>query len=115
MRVLCNEKGEFFWRTLECKGFKPPGRKMHSMEYLPGLNSLIVVGGKDKNDTIISEIHLFNLQTLSWAVVDVIGESFMESRFGHVSLIHEGKLIIASGESSLKKRDWFSGQFEISK
>ena len=115
MRVLCNQKGTFSWRILDCKGLKPIGRKLHSLDYLPELNSLILFGGKDSKEMVINEIHLLNLQTLCWMAVEVMGNNLTKCRFGHASLIHEGKLIIASGEAAQKTIDWFSGQLEISR
>lgn len=114
VKVLVKEnKTSLSWRTLDCKGKKPAGRMFHSLEYHPGLQSLILYGGKDKNENILGGIYALNLQSLNWVYVKIVGESIHRPRAGHDSLIFGSQLWIAGGSTSDNTRQSFLSRFEL--
>ncbi|KAJ3043016.1 hypothetical protein HDV00_005923 [Rhizophlyctis rosea] len=59
---------------------------------------LIIFGGTDQNDVFLNDLHVLNLQTLTWEQPQVLGD-LPAAREKHAAVIHEDKLYIVGGSN----------------
>ncbi|KAJ3327594.1 hypothetical protein HDU93_001875, partial [Gonapodya sp. JEL0774] len=78
------------------RGEPPSPRNDHSMT-MWGKDKLIVFGGCDKDEQYCSDIHVLDLQTMTWTSPETRGPAPL-GRARHAACIHNDKLYIHGGQ-----------------
>lgn len=97
------------------KGISPIGRYDHQMKYIKELNSVIVVGGKNREfsgvELILSDLWLLEVTKLYWIRVDLK----IQGRYGFGMMVNEGDLLIFGGYSEENLTNGYVKKIEIDK
>ena len=79
-----NINGASWIVNIQTKGEKPPGRKGYSMQYIEGINSLIIYGGELKDNKINDDgIYLFNIDEKEYNKINLKVNNLMGFRAYH--------------------------------
>ena len=81
-------------------GDPPCPRYMHSLNYMPAINKVVLYGGRNDflpNGQILNDIYLLKLHSLEWVKVLVGGDHIPSERCNHSSLVNGTELIICGG------------------
>lgn len=102
MKVSVNANGVVSreYRAPETKGTTPPGRYMHTLEYYPEGNLVVMAGGRNEqlpNDKILNDLWVLKLNSLEWQRVILGGYEYFKQRFNFASVLLGSKLIVAGG------------------
>lgn len=99
-----NVNGASWITNIATKGVKPPGRKGHSLVYLPFNNSLILYGGECKTGINDKEIYMFSIDEKEWKKLDV--EFELSPRAYHImTLLCNNVIILYGGKTDKKVED----------
>jgi hypothetical protein len=81
-------------------GSPPTPRYMHTMNFIPRLNQVVLYGGRNDflpNSQVLGDLFLLKLHNLEWVKVSVGGDNLPIERCNHCSLVNGTELIIFGG------------------
>lgn len=85
-----NETNEFdSWTLVPVTNSTPSARHGHSCSIIG--NSMYVYGGKSLDETVLSDMHILNLETLEWMAFE--GET-VGPLYGHSAIVYNDKMIL---------------------
>jgi hypothetical protein len=68
---------------IEGKGTPPAKRFNHSMNYLSRFPSIVIYGGKTMENLHFGDMHVFDLNNITWIRVEIVQEEFWSPVAGH--------------------------------
>jgi N-acetylneuraminic acid mutarotase len=96
IHVLNLEQG--VWRKVAVNGIPPTGRSGHTATMIDDKH-LMVVGGC-QNTLFLNDVHILQLETMTWVQPNVAGQA-LRARFRHtVTLVGRNQMLIFGGSSS---------------
>nr|GMD42203.1 acyl-CoA-binding domain-containing protein 4 [Ipomoea batatas] len=84
------------WSTLKTYGKPPVSRGGHSVT-LAG-TTLVIFGGQDANRSLLNDLHILDLETMTWDEMDTLGVS-PSPRSDHAAAVHAERYLIFGGGS----------------
>ncbi|TQD72389.1 hypothetical protein C1H46_042080 [Malus baccata] len=84
----------FVWKRAMTSGNPPSRRDSHTCSSWK--NKLIVIGGEDGHDYYLSDVHIFDTDTLIWRELKTTGQ-FMPPRGGHCTVAFGNNLFVFGG------------------
>ncbi|KAL8205926.1 hypothetical protein R6Q57_009477 [Mikania cordata] len=84
----------YTWSTMKTYG-KPPVSRGGQSVTLVGTN-LVIFGGQDGNRTLLNDLHILDLETMTWDEIDTIGVS-PSPRSDHVAAVHAERYLLIFG------------------
>ncbi|GMJ11186.1 acyl-CoA binding protein 4 [Hibiscus trionum] len=85
------------WSMLKTYGKAPVARGGQSVT-LAG-TTLVIFGGQDANQTLLNDLHILDLETLTWDEIDAVGVP-PSPRSGHAAAIHAERYLLIFGGGS---------------
>ncbi|XVF83007.1 hypothetical protein PTKIN_Ptkin16aG0098000 [Pterospermum kingtungense] len=83
--------------VMETSGKIPVARGGHSVTLVG--SKLIVFGGEDKNRKLLNDVHVLDLETMTWSVVETT-QTPPAPRFDHSASVHSGRYLLIFGGCS---------------
>ncbi|XP_052480941.1 uncharacterized protein LOC105764723 [Gossypium raimondii] len=83
----------FVWKLAAISGNPPSARDSHTCSSWK--NKIIVIGGEDAHDYYLSDVHIFDADTLAWKELNTLGQ-ILPPRAGH-STVGFGKNLFVFG------------------
>ncbi|KAJ4457450.1 putative tip elongation aberrant protein 1 [Paratrimastix pyriformis] len=84
------------WSCAALSGEAPSGRQQHTMNVWG--NKVIIFGGIDGTGQVLADLHILNLETMTWSSPMCGGEVPL-GRYGHASLLFRDQLVVFGGMS----------------
>ncbi|KAJ0734561.1 putative acyl-CoA-binding protein, ACBP [Helianthus annuus] len=84
----------YTWSTMKTYG-KPPVSRGGQSVTLVGTN-LVIFGGQDGNRTLLNDLHILDLETMTWDEIDTIGVS-PAPRSDHAAAVHAERYLLIFG------------------
>ncbi|KAI3810533.1 hypothetical protein L1987_20150 [Smallanthus sonchifolius] len=84
----------YTWSTMKTYG-KPPVSRGGQSVTLVGTN-LVIFGGQDGNRTLMNDLHILDLETMTWDEIDTIGVS-PSPRSDHAAAVHAERYLLIFG------------------
>ncbi|KAD3067487.1 hypothetical protein E3N88_35367 [Mikania micrantha] len=84
----------YTWSTMKTYG-KPPVSRGGQSVTLVGTN-LVIFGGQDGNRTLLNDLHILDLETMTWDEIDTIGVS-PSPRSDHAAAVHAERYLLIFG------------------
>ncbi|KAJ1387421.1 Kelch-type beta propeller [Sesbania bispinosa] len=85
------------WSTLKIYG-KPPASRGGQSATLVG-TSLVIFGGQDANRTLLNDLHILDLETMTWDEIDAVGVP-PSPRSDHAAAVHAERYLLIFGGGS---------------
>ncbi|XP_031103395.1 acyl-CoA-binding domain-containing protein 4-like [Ipomoea triloba] len=85
------------WSTLKTYGKPPVSRGGHSVT-LAG-TTLVIFGGQDANRSLLNDLHILDLETMTWDEMDTLGVS-PSPRSDHAAAVHAERYLLIFGGGS---------------
>ncbi|GMH13152.1 hypothetical protein Nepgr_014993 [Nepenthes gracilis] len=85
------------WSILKTYG-KPPVSRGGQSVTLVG-SSLVIFGGQDANRSLLNDLHLLDLETMTWDEIDAVGVS-PSPRSDHAAAVHAERYLLIFGGGS---------------
>ncbi|XP_019187821.1 PREDICTED: acyl-CoA-binding domain-containing protein 4-like isoform X2 [Ipomoea nil] len=85
------------WSTLKTYGKPPVSRGGHSVT-LAG-TTLVIFGGQDANRSLLNDLHILDLETMTWDEIDTLGVS-PSPRSDHAAAVHAERYLLIFGGGS---------------
>ncbi|GMJ11776.1 acyl-CoA binding protein 4 [Hibiscus trionum] len=85
------------WSMLNTYGNAPVSRGGQSVTLVG--NTLVVFGGQDAKRTVLNDLHILNLETMSWDKIDAVGVPPLP-RADHTAAVHAERYLLIFGGSS---------------
>ncbi|KAM7277654.1 hypothetical protein ACFE04_004788 [Oxalis oulophora] len=85
------------WSPLKTYG-KPPASRGGQSVTLVG-TSLVIFGGQDTNRSLLNDLHILDLETLTWDEIDTVGVS-PSPRSDHAAAVHAERYLLIFGGGS---------------
>ncbi|KAI3770679.1 hypothetical protein L6452_01820 [Arctium lappa] len=82
------------WTTMKTYG-KPPVSRGGQSVTLVGTN-LVIFGGQDGNRTLLNDLHILDLETMTWDEIDTLGVS-PSPRSDHAAAVHAERYLLIFG------------------
>ncbi|KVI10952.1 acyl-CoA-binding domain-containing protein 4-like isoform X1 [Cynara cardunculus var. scolymus] len=82
------------WSTMKTYG-KPPVSRGGQSVTLVGTN-LVIFGGQDGNRTLLNDLHILDLETMTWDEIDTLGVS-PSPRSDHAAAVHAERYLLIFG------------------
>ena len=101
-----NINGASWIVNIQTKGEKPSGRKGYSMQYIEGINSLIIYGGELKDNKINDDsIYLYNIDDKEYKKINIKENNIIGYRAYHTMHYNDtdNKIYIIGGIDNNKK------------
>ncbi|KAJ4969081.1 hypothetical protein NE237_015782 [Protea cynaroides] len=86
------------WSTLRTYGKSPVSRGGQSVT-LVGLTTLVMFGGEDANRALLNDLHILDLETMTWDEIDTIGVP-PSPRSDHAAAVHAERYLLIFGGGS---------------
>eukprot|EP00879_Flechtneria_rotunda_P022424 GHRR01023674.1.p1 GENE.GHRR01023674.1~~GHRR01023674.1.p1 ORF type:complete len:430 (+),score=138.99 GHRR01023674.1:183-1472(+) len=87
------------WSSLTTNGDVPCSRGGHSACLLPSGDKVVVFGGEDSRRRPLADVHILDLQNLSWSTLEVNSKLQPAARSGHAAALYQGALLVFGGGS----------------
>lgn len=84
----------FTWSTMKTYG-KPPVSRGGQSVTLVGAN-VVIFGGQDGNRTLLNDLHILDLETMTWDEIETIGVS-PSPRSDHAAAVHAERYLLIFG------------------
>ncbi|KAK1440483.1 hypothetical protein QVD17_06310 [Tagetes erecta] len=84
----------YTWSTIKTYG-KPPVSRGGQSVTLVGA-TLVIFGGQDGNRTLLNDLHILDLETMTWDEIDTIGVS-PSPRSDHAAAVHAERYLLIFG------------------
>ncbi|KAI3676045.1 hypothetical protein L1987_85641 [Smallanthus sonchifolius] len=84
----------YTWSTMKTYG-KPPVSRGGQSVTLVGTN-IVIFGGQDGNRTLLNDLHILDLETMTWDEIDTIGVS-PSPRSDHAAAVHAERYLLIFG------------------
>ncbi|KAI3786792.1 hypothetical protein L1987_40767 [Smallanthus sonchifolius] len=84
----------YTWSTMKTYG-KPPVARGGQSVTLVG-TTLVIFGGQDGNRTLLNDLHILDLETMTWDEIDTIGVS-PSPRSDHAAVVHAERYLLIFG------------------
>ncbi|XP_071701077.1 acyl-CoA-binding domain-containing protein 4-like [Rutidosis leptorrhynchoides] len=84
----------YTWSTMKTYG-KPPVSRGGQSVTLVG-STLVIFGGQDRNRTLLNDLHILDLETMTWDEIDTIGVS-PSPRSDHAAAVHAERYLLIFG------------------
>jgi len=101
-----NINGASWIVNIQTKGEKPPGRKGYSMQFIEGINSLIIYGGELKDNKINDDgIYLYNIDDKEYKKIIIKENNIIGYRAYHTMHLNDtnNKIYIIGGINNNKE------------
>ncbi|KAK8542372.1 hypothetical protein V6N12_014970 [Hibiscus sabdariffa] len=85
------------WSMLNTHGNAPVSRGGQSVTLVG--NTLVIFGGQDAKRTVLNDLHILNLETMSWDKIDAVGVPPLP-RADHAAVVHAERYLLIFGGSS---------------
>ncbi|CAH1444208.1 unnamed protein product [Lactuca virosa] len=82
------------WSTMKTYGKPPVSRGGQSVTVVGG--TLVIFGGQDANRTLLNDLHILDLETMTWDEIDTIGVS-PSPRSDHAAAVHAERYLLIFG------------------
>ncbi|XP_076923694.1 acyl-CoA-binding domain-containing protein 4-like [Bidens hawaiensis] len=82
------------WSTMKTNGKPPVSRGGQSVT--PVGSNLVIFGGQDGNRTFLNDLHILDLETMTWDEIDTIGVS-PSPRSDHAAAVHAERFLLIFG------------------
>ncbi|CAL5330221.1 hypothetical protein CsSME_00010764 [Camellia sinensis var. sinensis] len=97
MQVKVFDLRTYTWSTLKTYG-KPPVSRGGQSVTLVGL-SLVIFGGQDAKRSLLNDLHILDLETLTWDEIDAVGMP-PSPRSDHAAAVHAERYLLIFGGGS---------------
>lgn len=94
MNVKAFDLQTYTWSTMKTYGKGPVSRGGQSVT-LVGSN-LVIFGGQDGNRTLLNDLHILDLETMTWDEIDTLGVS-PSPRSDHAAAVHAERYLLIFG------------------
>ena len=101
-----NINGASWIVNIQTKGDKPPGRKGYSMQFIEGINSLLIYGGELKDNKINDDgIYLYNIDDKEYKKISIKENNILGCRAYHTMHLNDtnNKIYIIGGINNNKE------------
>ncbi|XP_039021792.1 acyl-CoA-binding domain-containing protein 4-like isoform X1 [Hibiscus syriacus] len=85
------------WSMLNTYGNAPVSRGGQSVTLVG--NTLVIFGGQDAKRTLLNDLHILNLETMTWDKIDAVGVPPLP-RADHAAAVHAERYLLIFGGSS---------------
>lgn len=85
------------WLFLKTYGKPPVSRGGQSVSLVGG--SLVIFGGQDAKRTLLNDLHILDLETMTWDEIDAVGVS-PSPRSDHAAAVHADRYLLIFGGGS---------------
>ncbi|KAK4739265.1 hypothetical protein R3W88_002962 [Solanum pinnatisectum] len=85
------------WSNLKTYGKPPLSRGGHSV--IPTGTSLVIFGGQDANRSLLNDLHILDLETMTWDEMDTLGVA-PSPRSDHAAAVHAERYLLIFGGGS---------------
>lgn len=85
------------WSTLKTYGKPPVSRGGHSVT-VAGM-TLVIFGGQDANRSLLNDLHILDLETMTWDEMDTLGVA-PSPRSDHAAAVHAERYLLIFGGGS---------------
>ncbi|KAM5561212.1 acyl-CoA-binding domain-containing protein 4 [Rosa sericea] len=85
------------WSFLKTYGKPPTSRGGQSVTLIGG--SLVIFGGQDAKRTLLNDLHILDLETMTWDEIDAVGVS-PSPRSDHAAAVHADRYLLIFGGGS---------------
>ncbi|KAG2695614.1 hypothetical protein I3760_07G019800 [Carya illinoinensis] len=85
------------WSTLKTYGKAPASRGGQSVTLFG--TSLVIFGGEDAKRTLLNDLHILDLETMTWDEIDAVGVS-PSPRSDHTAAVHAERYLLIFGGGS---------------
>ncbi|KAK4768371.1 hypothetical protein SAY87_003512 [Trapa incisa] len=85
------------WSILKTYGKPPVSRGCHSVTLIG--NTLVIFGGQDARRSLLNDLHILDLETMTWDEFDSVGNP-PSPRSGHSAAVHAERYLLIFGGSS---------------
>ncbi|KAJ3672209.1 hypothetical protein LUZ60_006930 [Juncus effusus] len=85
------------WSTVQTNGETPIAREGQSVTVIG--SKLFMFGGENKKRILLNDLHILDLQTMTWQIAKTKGEA-PAPRFDHISTVHSDRYLLIFGGSS---------------
>ncbi|CAH9073741.1 unnamed protein product [Cuscuta epithymum] len=85
------------WSTLKTYGKPPVSRGGHSVTVAG--TTLVIFGGQDANRSLLNDLHILDLETMTWDEMDTLGVS-PSPRSDHAAAVHAERYLLIFGGGS---------------
>ncbi|GAB4835811.1 acyl-CoA-binding domain-containing protein 4 [Ancistrocladus abbreviatus] len=85
------------WSTLKTYGKPPVSRGGQSVTIVG--SSLVIFGGQDANRSLLNDLHLLDLETMTWDEIDAVGVP-PSPRSDHAAAVHAERYLLIFGGGS---------------
>ncbi|KAK9919860.1 hypothetical protein M0R45_028434 [Rubus argutus] len=85
------------WSFLKTYGKPPVSRGGQSVNLVGG--SLVIFGGQDAKRTLLNDLHILDLETMTWDEIDAVGVS-PSPRSDHAAAVHADRYLLIFGGGS---------------
>ncbi|XP_041020101.1 acyl-CoA-binding domain-containing protein 4 [Juglans microcarpa x Juglans regia] len=85
------------WSTLKTYGKAPASRGGQSVTLFG--TSLVIFGGEDAKRTLLNDLHILDLETMTWDEIDAVGVS-PSPRSDHAAAVHAERYLLIFGGGS---------------
>ncbi|KAL4556292.1 hypothetical protein LXL04_038939 [Taraxacum kok-saghyz] len=82
------------WSTMKTYGKPPVSRGGQSVTLVGG--TLVIFGGQDANRSLLNDLHILDLETMTWDEIDTIGVS-PSPRSDHAAAVHAERYLLIFG------------------
>ncbi|KAI3701954.1 hypothetical protein L6452_27470 [Arctium lappa] len=84
----------YTWSTMKTYGKPPVSRGGQSVTVVG--TSLVIFGGQDANRTLLNDLHILDLETMTWDEIDTLGVS-PSPRSDHAAAVHADRYLLIFG------------------
>ncbi|KAI5658783.1 hypothetical protein M9H77_27576 [Catharanthus roseus] len=85
------------WSTLKTYGKPPVSRGGHSVTFVG--SSLVIFGGEDAKRSLLNDLHILDLETMTWDEIDTLGVP-PSPRSDHAAAVHAERYLLIFGGGS---------------
>ncbi|XAR49121.1 hypothetical protein NMG60_11032193 [Bertholletia excelsa] len=85
------------WSSLKTSGRPPVSRGGQSVTLVR--SSLVIFGGQDSKGSFLNDLHILDLETMTWNAIDAVGVP-PSPRSGHAATVHADRYLLIFGGGS---------------
>ncbi|CAH9087302.1 unnamed protein product [Cuscuta europaea] len=97
LQVKVFDLQSYTWSTLKTYGKPPVSRGGHSVTVAG--TTLVIFGGQDANRSLLNDLHILDLETMTWDEMDTLGIS-PSPRSDHTAAVHAERYLLIFGGGS---------------
>ncbi|WIA35517.1 hypothetical protein OEZ86_003944 [Tetradesmus obliquus] len=87
------------WSALPTSGTVPCARGGHTACLMPSGDKVVVYGGEDSHRRPLGDVHVLDLQDLSWSQLKISSKAQPNARSGHVATLANDTMLVFGGGS----------------